>query len=227
MVQLKRIKAFFLAKRGQHVNTCFILLFISFLFATFDYFGSVTVLYTKHYPLCWDSELIGYYMAVGTCFTGLGIFVGFKVLGKIFSECILVIIGCSLYLINKIMIGFSTTTLMMFLSCIPAVFATLAPPTIRSLASKMVEPHEQGTLCSILGIVEALAQVLSPLMINFLYPIGLTKLHVIGFIYFIQAGVLLIPIVLFSIIDYLTRKHDHILNATFDEDGLSNSLIQT
>ena len=226
MVQLKRIKAFFLAKRGQHVNTCFILLLISFLFATFDYFGSVTILYTKHYPLCWGSELIGYYMAAGSALPGLGVFFGFKVLGKIFSECTLVIIACAMYLVNKIMIGFATTTLMMFLSCIPAVLAILAPPAIRSIASKMVEPHEEGTLCSILGIVEALAQVLSPLMINFLYPIGLTKLHVNGFVFFIEAAILLIPIVLFSIIHYLTRKNDHILNANFIEDS-NSCFIQT
>lgn len=223
MVQIKRIKDFVLAKRGPYVNTCLKLLFIAYLFAVFDYFGNVTILYAKHYPLCWGPELIGYYLAAKLGTAGLGIVFGIKVLGKIFPDSILIVISCSSFIVSNVVIGFATTTVMMFLSCIPSVLSMVAPPCVRSIASQMVKQKEEGTLCSIIAITEALAQVLSPLLLNFLYPIGITKLHLSGFIFFIQAGVLIIPVIFFLIIYYLTSKNYHILNGEEDED----SLVQT
>lgn len=224
--QLKAIKQFVLLKRSQHVKTCLVLLFISYVFAILDYFGSVTIVYTMHSPLCWGSELIGYYLATRTAIAALGILVGLKVVGKIFSDSMLVIIGCLSYSLSKLVVGFANTTVVMFLSCVPGLFAGLAPPCIRTIASKMVGEHENGTLSSVLGVFEALTQVISPVLINLLYPVGLTTLHVNGFVYFLQVGILFIPIVLFSIIIYLTRKNQHILYHVLKEEVEGTSTVQ-
>ena len=186
-------------------------MFISFLFAVSDYSASVTAVYTKHSPLCWGSELIGYYLAAWTASGGLGIVFAFKVLAEIFSEPMLVIISCLCYITSNLLAGFANTTAVMFVSVIPAFLGVVASPCIHSMASKMAQQHEQGTLCSVFAITEALSQLPAPLMVNLLYPIGLTKLHIKGFVYFFQAGVLLIPIMLFSIIHYLITKNQHIL----------------
>ena len=206
LANAKRIKEFVLTNRGPYVNVCLALLFISFLFAVFDYFGSITILFTKHYPLCWGPEMIGYYMATKTALAGVGIPFVFKVLTKCIMETLIVIISCVCYIISNVIVGLSKTTVAMFMSCIPAILAVAAPPCIRSIASKMVGRHEEGTLCSIIAVTETIAQIVSPVTLNLLYPVGLNKLHLPGFAFFVQAGVLCIPIVLFSVIHYLSSR---------------------
>ena len=217
LANAKRIKEFVLTRRGPYVNVCLALLLISFLFAVFDYFGSVTILFTKHYPLCWGPEMIGYYMATKTALAGVGIPFAFKVLTKCLMETLIVIIGCVCYIISNVIVGFAKTTVAMFMSCIPAILAVTAPPCIRSIASKMVERHEEGTLCSIIAVTETIAQIVSPVTLNLLYPVGLNELHLPGFAFFFQAGVLCIPIVLFSVIYCLSSRNGLELYAKLPE----------
>ena len=105
----------------------------------------------------------------------------------------------------------------MFLSCIPAFLAVSAPPCIRSIATKLVERHDEGALCSVIAVTETIAQLLAPLVFNTLYPIGLNELHLPGFAFFVQAGFLVIPVVLFSVIHYLTKKNGLIMYAKMPE----------
>ena len=211
LVNAKRIKDFILAERGPYVNVCLGLLVTGFLFAVFDYFGSVTILFTKHDPLCWEAEMFGYYMATKTAFASAGIVFTFKVLAKCFVETVIAIIGCVCYILSNVIVGFAKTTAALFISCIPAFLAAAAPPCIRSIASKMVEKHDEGALCSVIAVAETIAQLLSPVLINMLYPVGLNKLHAPGFVYFVQAGILLIPITLFLVIYYITKKKSHLM----------------
>ena len=217
LTNAKRIKDFILAKRGRHINVCLVLLFISFLFAVFDYFGGITVLFAKHYPLCWGPEMIGYYLATKTALAGIGIVFAFKVLTKCFAETLIVIIGCVCFILSNVIVGLAKTTAAMFISCIPALLAVAAPPCIRSIASKMVEKHDEGALCSVIAVTETIAQLLSPVTLNLLYPVGLNKLHLPGFAFFVQAGILMIPIILFSVIYYLIQKNSFVAYAKMPE----------
>ena len=217
LANAKRIKDFVLAERGPYVNVCLGLLIFSFLFAVFDYFGSVTILFTEHHPLCWGAEMFGYYMAAKTIFATLGIVFTFKVLTKCFAETLIVIIGCVCYIISNIIVGFAKTTAEMFISCIPALLAAAAPPCIRSIATKLVEKQDEGALCSVIAVTETIAQLVAPVLLNVLYPVGLNKLHLPGLVFFIEAGVLLIPIVLFSVIYYLTQKNAHLIYSKMPE----------
>ncbi|XP_028413275.1 LOW QUALITY PROTEIN: proton-coupled folate transporter-like [Dendronephthya gigantea] len=211
LTNARRIKEFVLKKRALYVNVCLLLSFISFTFTVLDYFGSVTVLYTKHPPLCWGSETIGYYMAAKTAVAGIGIVFTFKVLTRYINETLIVIIGCLFFIVSDLLSRFARTTVDMFLSCIPAFFITVAPPGIRSIASKLVKKQEEGALCSILAVTEVIAQLLAPLTINTLYPVGLNQLHLAGFVFFVEAGLLLIPIILFALIHYLFLNNDNFM----------------
>ena len=91
----------------------------------------------------------------------------------------------------------------MFLTCVPAFFIGVAPAAIRGYVSKLVQSNEEGTLCSILGVIEVVAKVLAPVMIHLLYPFGLNNLDLPGFAFFVEAGLLLVPMILFAIIHYL------------------------
>lgn len=214
LANARRIKEFVVANRGPYINICLLLSFISFIFIDLDYFGSVTVLYTKHHPLCWGPEIIGYYMTAKTAFASAGIVFTFKVLTKYIPETLVVIIGCVCFMVSDVILGFAKTTLAMFLSCIPAFFLAVAPPGNQSIASKLVSTHEQGVLCSIIAVSEGLAKFLAPLTINTLYPVGLDKLHLPGFVFFVEAGLLLVPVILFAVIHYIIRKNGRFLYAS-------------
>ncbi|XP_028414836.1 proton-coupled folate transporter-like [Dendronephthya gigantea] len=217
LANAKRIKNFITAKRGPYVNFCLALLVVSFLFSVFDYFGNVTVLFTKRHPLCWGSEMIGYYLATKTASAGIGIVFAFKVLTRCFVESLIVIIGCLSYILSNVIVGFAKTTATMFISCIPAFLAVAGPPCIRSIASKMVEKQDEGALCSVIAVTETIAQLLGSVTLSMLYPVGLNRFHLPGFVFFVQAGLLLIPIILFSIIYYLTQKNQNILYSKMSE----------
>jgi hypothetical protein len=92
------------ANRGPYINICLLLSFISFIFIDLDYFGSVTVLYTKHHPLCWGPEMIGYYMTAKTAFASAGIVFTFKVLTKYIPETLVVIIGCVCLMVSDVIL---------------------------------------------------------------------------------------------------------------------------
>lgn len=205
----KRIKEFTLAKRGPYINVCLVLSLFAFVFALLDYFGSAVVLYSKHEPLCWGPDMIGYYMTAKAGVASIGIVFTFKVINKCVPETLIVILGCVAFMVSNVMLGFAKTTLVMFLTCVPAFFMGVAPSAIRSYVSKLVQSHEEGTLCSILGVTEVLARLLAPVIINMLYPVGLNDLDLPGFAFFVEAGLLVIPITLFAIIHYLIQKSLH------------------
>ena len=161
--------------------------------------------------------MIGYYMATKTALAGIGIPIAFKILTKCFAEVLIVIISCMCYIFSNVIVGFAETTPAMFMSCIPALLAVAAPPCIKSIASKMVEKHDEGALCSVIAVTETIAQILGPVTLNLLYPVGLNELHIPGFAFFVQAGILVIPIVLFSVIYYIMQKSGHIMYAKMPE----------
>lgn len=224
LANAKRIKDFVVAKRGPYVNICLVFLLISFLFSVFDYFGNITVLFTKHRPLCWGPELIGYYMAAKTATAGVGIMFTFKILTRCLKETMIVIFGCLSYILTNIMVGFAKTTAAMFFSCVPTFLAVAAPPCIKSIATKLVEKHDEGALCSLLAVTESIAQLLSPVALNTLYTVGLNTLHVPGFAFFVQAGVLFIPVALFFVIHYLIHTSERIKYGKLPEISEENSV---
>ena len=211
LANAKRIKNFVLTKRSPYINMCLVLCLISLIFTLLDYFGNVTVLYTKHYPLCWNSEMIGFYIATKAAAAGIGTVFTFKVIAKYTRDTLIVILGCVFFMASDVITAFSKTTLLMFLSCIPAFFLTVAPPAIRSISSKLVQPQEEGAICSLLAVTETLASILGPLIINTIYPVGLNEFDFAGFVFLLEAGLFFIPIILFSIIHYYIQRNVHLL----------------
>ena len=161
--------------------------------------------------------MIGYFYTANAGVASIGILFTFKVITKCAPETLIVILGCIAFMVSDINLGFAKTTMAMFLSCIPAFFMGVAPSAIRSYVSKLVQSHEQGTLCGLLGVTEVLARLLAPVIINVLYPVGLNHLDLPGFAFFVEAGLLLIPITLFAIIHYLTLKSGRFPYRSFPE----------
>ncbi|KAI2659799.1 Solute carrier family 46 member 3 [Labeo rohita] len=135
-----------------------VLLIVTFSSLSFVNTGglSVITLYELNEPLCWSEILIGYGAAVST-----SIFITSFIGVYLFSLCLpniaIAFIGMLSVLISLLMTAFAKTTLMMFLVRIPAMFAIMPFPVLRSMMSKVVSKSEQGALFACVAFMENLS----------------------------------------------------------------------
>ncbi|XP_067026890.1 proton-coupled folate transporter-like isoform X4 [Acropora muricata] len=165
---------------------------------------TLLVLYGKKAPLCWEESLIGYFSGTLLLSKAVGAVVGIALCSRLgISNFGATQLGTIFLIGSLVMIGFSRSTLEMFLGTILSFFSGVPQPCIRAEMSKLVNKEEQGALFAILASLESLCNFSSQLIFIPLYTWTVTKLkgeYVGGITFFINAGLLLIPVILIGII---------------------------
>ena len=169
---------------------------LAFFFASFSMFNDLTVLYTKAYPLCWDSETIGYYYALVTAVAAFGTITILMAASNRVSEALLAVVGLFATVAHNLVKAFATTTSIMFWSSAPVFLAGLVSPCLRTVMSKLAPSTKQGTVFTAISITEVLSKLVVPSIYNTIYPISRTSLHFPGFCYVLTAGLLLFSVCL-------------------------------
>jgi len=106
----------------------------------------------------------------------------------------LAIIGLLSSITSSILTGFVISPLMMYLICIPVAFGGGTSLAVRSQVSKLVPREEQGKVFSLLGTVETIIPLIASVLYTEVY--NATVNTVSGTVFFMSAGILLIPLVL-------------------------------
>lgn len=165
---------------------------------------ALLVLYCKKAPLCWGESLIGYFSGTLLFSKAVGAIVGILLCSWLgISNFGATQLGVLFLMASLVMIGFSRTKLEMFLATVLGFFSGVPQPCIRAEMSRLVTKEEQGALFAILASLESLSNFSSQLIFNPLYTWTVTKLKgefVGGITFFINAGLLLIPMILTGII---------------------------
>lgn len=165
---------------------------------------TLLVLFGKRAPLCWESSVIGYFLGASLFSKAVGAVVGIKLCSCLgISNFGAIQMGVFFLIANLVMIGFSRTTLEMFLATALGFFSGVPQPCIRAEMSILVDKEEQGALFAILASAESLCNFCSQLIFNPLYTWTINELKgkfAAGITFFINAGILLIPMVLIGII---------------------------
>ena len=171
--------------------------------------NQLVILYAKDFPLCWRADLIGYFLACLFFGRAVGAVVCMKFLKWFNWQDYSVVQLGSVFLMGLlVMIGLSTTTLDMFLATLPCLMAGLPQPCIRALTSHIVNDSEQGSLFSIVASIESLCNFLANIIFNPVYQTSLDYSwpHSNGLIFFINAGVILIPLIIVSYLKFYDGK---------------------
>lgn len=199
-----------------------VLLIVTFSSLSFVNTGglSLITLYELNKPLCWSEILVGYGSAAST-----SIFITSFLGVYLFSLCLpntaIVLIGMLSILISMLMTAFAKTTLMMFLVRIPAMFAIMPFPILRSMMSKVVSKFEQGALFACVAFMENLSSNVSSAVFSKIY--ADTVAWCPGFVFLLGAGLCLIPISLLGILRCFHPLDSNDTQALLSEDGTEAS----
>ncbi|NP_001120610.1 proton-coupled folate transporter [Xenopus tropicalis] len=161
------------------------------------------VLYELSYPLCWDSDLIGYGSAAEHL-TYLSSLAGLRLFQLCLADSWVAEMGFISNISGLVVISLASTTPVMFTGYGLRFFAMATTPVIRSKLSKMVEEGEQGALFSSVACVEGLSYLLATAVFNSLYPATLHFMQ--GFPFLFGALLLLIPAGIIGLIEVCDQK---------------------
>ncbi|XP_051766646.1 solute carrier family 46 member 3 [Ctenopharyngodon idella] len=181
---------------------------------------SIFTLYELNKPLCWSEILIGYGSAVSTSIF-ITSFVGLYLFSLCLTNIAIVFIGMLSIVISMLMTAFTKTTLMMFLVRIPAMFAIMPFPVLRSMMSKVVSKSEQGALFACVAFMENLSSNVSSAVFSRIY--ADTVAWCPGFVFLLGAGLCLIPISLLGILRCFHPLDPNDTQALLSEDGTEAS----
>ncbi|XP_016381451.1 solute carrier family 46 member 3-like [Sinocyclocheilus rhinocerous] len=199
-----------------------VLLIVTFSSLSFVNTGglSMITLYELNEPLCWSEILVGYGAAASTSIF-ITSFVGVYLFSRCLPNIAIAFIGMLSVGISMFMTAFAKTTLMMFLVRIPAMFAIMPFPVLRSMMSKVVSKSEQGALFACVAFTENLSTYGSSAVFSRIY--AATVAWCPGFIFLLGSGLCIIPISLLGIFRCFHSLDSNDNQALLSEDGTEAS----
>ncbi|KAL9982404.1 hypothetical protein ACROYT_G004441 [Oculina patagonica] len=189
--------------------------------------GGVIVLFLLHSPLCFSAEKVGYFSAFRHFSHGLGAVLGIKLLGRCLNEVNIARVGIFSLASSLVVFGFSKVDWLVFMSPVAGIFVGTIVPLFRGMMSRTVGADEQGALFSVAASLDTLCHFIGAFIFNSMYPASL-KFHFSGFVFFLGATMLIIPLLLMCCLrnpGSFMSKRDLVRSGPQDnmEDKLINS----
>ena len=166
----------FTKTRILHPNdTTILLLLIAIFFdlASTDAEQALITLFLKHSPLNLKADQIGIYLTLFESSNAFFIVVLALAANRFstLSDCILMFMGSLSKIVKYIVLSFSTTTLMVYLSTILVCFGSSVAPAVRSTITKLVPNEEYGVSLSFVGLLGSLSDVIMSPVANGLFAV--------------------------------------------------------
>ncbi|XP_018408394.1 PREDICTED: proton-coupled folate transporter-like [Nanorana parkeri] len=163
-------------KREGHNRMKFHLILISVFLINICNVGeqSITLMYVSYPPRSFNNELYGWYTASKMLISGICLLFTFHWLLKHVEETKLARVGVIMRTISFLLLAFSTTKWMIFLSGIIHAPSGYTMAVLRSVSSKIAHPNEQGAMFSIMASVETICLLIGAAIFNGLYPATLS-----------------------------------------------------
>ncbi|XP_020897352.1 proton-coupled folate transporter [Exaiptasia diaphana] len=228
---LKRIyKVYSAPREGGRRNLVLITICSGILQSVLMGLTATITLFMIHTPLCFSPEWVGYFTAWRSLSIGLGAILGIKLLGKCFSELTIARFGILTRLGSLVLLGFSTTKLLIYMVPLVGLLNGCPLPIMRGMLSRIVSSDEQGALFAAVASLETLSNFLGSFMFNTLYPASL-KADFPPFVFLLGAGLTIIPFVLLWFLKNprsLLTKRDRVQivgnSGEIDDDSLKNTV---
>ena len=147
-------------------NTILLLLIAAFFnLASYGGERALISLFLKHSPLSLKADQIGIYIGAFEFSRASGLILLSLVVSRYFhiSDYTLMFIGTVNMIISYTIISSSQTTVMLYLSIIPAMFQSFMSPAVRSKLVKLVGDEEYGSVLSFIAITNVISElIMSP-----------------------------------------------------------------
>ncbi|TRY99243.1 hypothetical protein DNTS_022808 [Danionella cerebrum] len=210
------------AEGSQQKKKVLLLLIFTFSSLSFVNIGglSMVTLYELKEPLCWSEILIGYGSAASTSIF-ITSFVGLYLFSRCLSNTAIVFIGMLSIAGSMLLTAFAKTTILMFLVRVPAMFAIMPFPVLRSMMSKVVSNSEQGALFACVAFTESLSSNVAATVFSRLY--AATVAWCPGFVFLLGASLCIIPMSLLGILKCNHSLDSNDSHALLSEDGTEAS----
>ncbi|KAM3931903.1 proton-coupled folate transporter-like [Leptodactylus fuscus] len=135
---------------------------------------SISLMFVSYPPINFNNELYGWYTGSKMLISGICLIFTFHWLLKHIKETWLANIGVILRTASFLLMAFSKTKWMVFLSGIINAPSGYTVAVLRSISSKIAYPNEQGALFSIIASVETICLLIGAAIFNGVYPATLS-----------------------------------------------------
>lgn len=133
--------------------------------------GPVISLFVFHPPFNWTAVNLGYWKGTQQLLLMVGNLLGSLIMKNIlnFKETTVMMVCLGSGIIFLLVLAFSQSTWMMYLSLVLGMLANLTVPTIKSFIAQLVDADEVGKAFTANGVTADLAFVFSTLLFNNIY----------------------------------------------------------
>ncbi|RWS23890.1 Proton-coupled folate transporter-like protein [Leptotrombidium deliense] len=169
----KVMKTVFQKRDSAYKRPKILLLMICGMISVIAIAAQTSILFPFLKNLGWESSLYGYYSGLMNLVNGISLVVilplACKYLPHFFSDAIIAIFGFCSKAAGLLLLGFSTSTALVFVTPIVFLFNEFTMPPIRSLLSKLVNDDEKGRIFAFLSACQNVAQFFGTLAFTSLF----------------------------------------------------------
>ncbi|XP_072040954.1 proton-coupled folate transporter-like isoform X3 [Amphiura filiformis] len=165
---------------------------------------TISSLYGLGPPFCWSSVTLGYFNVVSMVFGAIGLLVGSKLFSLCLEDYWILQIAYLFGGLSNLFLAWAPTTPMFFLGAVLGCPKGMEAPVLNSIISKLVSPHEQGTIFAVQSSVQSAASLISPLILNSIYSASVKTQP--SLVFYVIAGVFFMLIILTWLWVIYTRK---------------------
>ncbi|XP_061182246.1 proton-coupled folate transporter-like [Saccostrea echinata] len=160
--------------------------------------ASVETLYQLNAPFCWDSVLIGWFIAIRITFAYI---VGLVLL-RLLQRCISIefcgVIGAASHASSFFLEAFAEKSFEMFFVPVVGFGSAMIGPIMKGFMSKMTPADKQGTLFAGIGMADSLCNIIGITVGNAVYSATVAKMR--GFVFLMFAGISTVAVILIFIL---------------------------
>lgn len=170
-------------------------------------FGCVFVLYALDYPLCFNSVLIGYYLATSFFIQAVGTVLGIKYLSLLLPQTVLAQVGVLSVIGSLCCMAFVQNRFALFFVPLIGCLGGIATPEVRAMMSEIVDTNEQGALFAAVAAAETVCTLLGAVIFNCLYPVTM-HFGFSGMSFLAMALILVAPLAIIQTIRWKERNNE-------------------
>ncbi|XP_045187748.2 solute carrier family 46 member 3-like isoform X2 [Mercenaria mercenaria] len=147
--------------------------------------GTETI-YQMSEPFCWSAEKVGWYGAartIGMMVFGVG---SVKVFQAFLPDVGIAIIGVLSYAVCFALTAFANNSSMLYIAAAASSFGPLESTIIRSVASSLTDPSQQGAIFAAFASVEIIVNLLSNVGTSAIYSVSVKFMR--GFVFLVLSS---------------------------------------
>lgn len=153
---------------------------------------TIITLFLQKEPLSWSQDMIGYYRSAQSAMLFIGTTVGILIFKKLFhfTDTFIMLISAVSYVAQILILAFTTTTWLAYVSAATGSLSMLSVPCIQSFLSKLVGPDEVGKAFTAFGLSFNIGFLVSNAIYNPIYAATLSFFP--GFVFLFASALLFI-----------------------------------